>query len=148
MSFQTSLGASVSRCSVEAMSGVIVALALGAACAWPSPERQLLLNFFQACRVYDTTVLARMATASCNPHTDGVVQDFDMVSVENRLAPAPARPIREVTIRARVRPLGGPAVERTIAVTLEQIEGRWLVTALTPLRASQTLPAASSARPR
>lgn len=124
------------------------ALALGAACAWPSPERQLLLNFFQACRIYDTTVLARMATASCNPQTDGVVQDFDMVSVEDRRAPAAARPTRDVTIRARVRPLGGPVAERTIVVTLEQIDGRWMVTAVTPPRASQTSPAASSARPR
>ena len=124
------------------------ALVLGAACAWPLPERQLLLNFFQACRVYDTTVLARMATASCNPHTDGVVQDFDIISVENRRTPAPARPTRDVTILARVRPLGGPVAERTIAVTLEQIDGRWMVTAVTPPRASQTSPATSSARPR
>ena len=130
------------------LASLSAALVLGAACAWPSPERQLLLNFFQACRVYDTTVLARMATASCNPQTDGVVQDFDMVSIENRRAPASARPARDVTIRARVRPLGGPVAERTIAVTLEQIEGRWMVTALTPPRASQTSPAASSALPR
>jgi hypothetical protein len=125
------------------------ALVFGAACAWPSPERQLLLNFFQACRVYDTTVLARMATASCNPQTDGVVQAFDIVSVENRRAPAAAaRPNRHVTIRARVRPLGGPAAERTLAVTLEQIDNRWMVTSVTPLPASQTSPAASSALPR
>ena len=132
------------RRSLTALSAALVA----GACAWPSPERQLLLNFFQACRIYDTTVLARVATASCNPQTDGVVQDFDMISVENRRAPAPARPTRDVTIRARVRPLGGPVAERTIAVTLEQIEGRWMVTTLTPPPASQTSPAASSARPR
>ena len=54
-----------------------------AACAWPSPERQLLLDFFQACRVYDTTVLARLATVTFNPRTDGIVQDFDIVSVED-----------------------------------------------------------------
>jgi hypothetical protein len=132
----------------RSLAGLSAALVLGAACAWPSPERQLLLNFFQACRVYDTTVLARMATASCNPHTDGVVQDFDMVSVENRRAPAPARPARDVTIRARVRPLGGPVAERMIAVTLEQIDNRWLVTSVTPLPTSQTSPAASSALPR
>ena len=117
----------------RSLAPLFAALTLGAACAWPSPERQLLLNFFQACRVYDTTVLARMATASCNPQTDGVVQDFDIVSVEYRRAPAAARPARDVTIRARVRPLGGPVAERTIAVTLEQIDRRWMVTSVTPL---------------
>jgi hypothetical protein len=131
----------------NALAALSAALAVGA-CAWPSPERQLLLNFFQACRIYDTTVLARMATASCNPRTDGVVQDFDIVSVEHRGVPAAARPARDVTIRARVRPLGGPVAERMIAVTLEQIEGRWMVTTVTPPRASQTSPAASSDRPR
>jgi hypothetical protein len=132
----------------RSLASLSAALVLGATCAWPSPERQLLLNFFQACRVYDRTVLARMATASCNPQTDGVVQDFDVVSVANRRATAAARPARDVTIRARVRPLGGPVAERMIAVTLEQIDNRWLVTSVTPLPTSQTSPAASSALPR
>lgn len=128
----------------RSLAALCAGLVLGA-CAWPSPERQLLLNFFQACRVYDTTVLARMATASCNPQTDGVVQDFDIVSVEDRRA---SWPTRDVTIKARVRPLGGTVAERTMAVTLEQIDGRWMVTTVTPPRASQTSPAASSALPR
>jgi hypothetical protein len=116
------------RSSLAALSAALV---LGAACAWPSPERQLLLNFFQACRVYDTTVLARMATASCNPQTDGVVQDFDLVDVERRPAGAAARPTTDVTIRARVRPLGGSVTEQTLGVTLEEIDGHWMVTAVT-----------------
>lgn len=127
---------------------VALAIALGSACAWPSPERQLLLNFFQTCRVYDTTVLARMATASCNPRTDGVVQDFDMVSISSRQAAGVAGPVRDVTIRARVQPFGGPAVERTLAVTLEQVDARWMVTSVTPLPASRISPAASSAPPK
>ena len=126
---------------------VYIPLLAGAACVWPLPERQLLLNFFQACRIYDTTVLARLATASCNPRTDGVVQDFEIVSVRDvdRGAGGPAR---EVTIDARVRPLGGSPAARRMTVTLVQVEGRWMVAGVTPLRASRTSPAASSALPK
>jgi hypothetical protein len=107
---------------------LLAALVLGGACAWPSPERQLLLDFFQACRVYDRTQLAKLATASCNPKTDGVVQDFDIVSIERREA---AWPVREVTITAHVRPLDGEVTERRLVVTLEQMDRRWMVTAWT-----------------
>ena len=101
-------------------------LLFGAACAWPSPERQLLLDFFQACRVYDTTVLARLATASCNPQTDGVVQNFDVVGVD-----AVASGARVVSIDARVRPLGGSAAPRRLTIRLEQVQGRWMVANIT-----------------
>ena len=127
---------------------VVVALLLGVACVWPSPERQLLLNFFQACRVYDTTVLARMATVSCNPRTDGVVLSFDIVRVTNEAAGGRGHRRRDITINARVRPIGGEATERTVVATLEEIEGRWMVTDLTPSPASRTSPAASFALPR
>ena len=120
---------------------VSVALVLSAACAWPSPERQLLLDFFQACRVYDTTVLARLATVPCNPRTDGVVQGFEMVRIDQ------APDARQVTIRARVRLFDGQSSEREITASLERREGRWVVTGLTPPPASQTSPAASSAPP-
>ena len=120
---------------------VSVALVLSAACAWPSPERQLLLDFFQACRVYDTTVLARLATVPCNPRTDGVVQVFEMVRIDQ------APDARQVTIRARVRLFDGQSSEREITASLERREGRWVVTGLTPPPASQTSPAASSAPP-
>ncbi len=117
-----------------------------AACAWPSPDRQLLLDFFQACRAYDTTVLARLATASCNPRTDGVVQDFDIVRAEEVGGQGLAR-AREVTLNARVRPLGGSPAPETLTVRLEQVNGRWMVAAVTRLPASRTSPAASSAPP-
>ena len=109
------------------------------ACVWPIPERQLLLDFFQACRVYDTTVLARLATVPCDPSADGVVQEFEMVSVDR------AAGARKVTIRALVRSFEGQVSERTIAVAMAQRDGRWMVTGLTPPPASQTSPAASSA---
>jgi hypothetical protein len=116
--------------------------ALTTACVWPSPERQLLLDFFQACRAYDTTVLARFATVSCNPKTDGVVQEFEVVSVDR------APDARNVTIRARLRSLHGQVSEQTISVAMGRLDGRWMVTGLTPPPASQTSPAASSALPK
>jgi hypothetical protein len=124
----------------------LTALTLLACCAWPSPDRQLLLDFFQACRVYDTTVLARLATAPCNPATDGAVQEFDIVRAEEVTGAAGAR-ARELTLDALVRPLGGSAAPRTMTVRLEQVEGRWMVSAVTRLPASRTSPAASSAPP-
>jgi hypothetical protein len=124
----------------------LTALLILAACAWPSPDRQLLIDFFQACRVYDTTVLARLATAPCNPRTDGVVEDFDIVDAREVDGQSSAR-AREVTLNARVRPLGGPPGPETLTVRLEQVDGRWMVAAVTRLPASRTSPAASSAPP-
>ena len=124
----------------------LTALPLLACCAWPSPDRQLLLDFFQACRAFDTTVLARLATAPCNPATDGVVQEFNIARVEEVTGPEGAR-ARELTLDALVRPLGGSAAPQAMTVRLEQVEGRWMVSAFTRLPASQTSPAASSARP-
>jgi hypothetical protein len=122
------------------------ALLLLAACAWPSPDRQLLIDFFQACRVYDTTVLARLATTSCNPAADGVVQDFEMLRTEEA-STASGVSAREITLEARVRPLGGSPVRQAMIARLERVDGRWMVAAVTRLPASRTLPAASSARP-
>ena len=119
----------------------LVYLLSAAGCAWPSAERQLLLDFFQACRVYDTTVLARLATVPCNPKTDGVVQEFDIVRIDR------AAEARQVTIHSTVRSFAGQLSERNVTVSLERRNGRWMVTGLTPPPASQTLPAASSARP-
>jgi hypothetical protein len=112
------------------------------ACVWPSPERQLLLDFFQACRVYDTTVLARMATTACSPATLGVVDGFEMVRVVNE------GNRKEVTIDARLHTLAGEGREGPFVVELEDVDGRWLVTNLTPPPASQTSPATSSAPPK
>ena len=124
----------------------LTALLLFPACAWPSADRQLLLDFFEACRLYDTTVLARLATTTCNPTTDGVVQDFAIVNAED-VGEVNGGRAREVTLNARVRPLGGSPAPQTLTVRLQQVEGRWVVSAVTRLPASQTSPAASSALP-
>ena len=131
--------------------GLLLCAPLAIGCAWPVPERQFLIDFFQACRVYDTTVLARLSTIPCNPRTDGIVQTFELVAVERERDGA-----RRVTIRARVRAWEGGVSERTMTVGLERRDDRWMVTSLggsetarpTPPPASQTSPAASSAPPR
>jgi hypothetical protein len=133
----------MSRCSVRVKAALSVALiSFVPACVWPSPERQLLLDFFQACRVYDRTVLARLATIDCNPRTDGVVQAFDVVNIDR------TSDGRRVTVRARVRAFEGGITESTLVVSIERRDGRWVVSGITPPRASQISPAASSVPPR
>ena len=117
-------------------------LMITAACALPSPERQLLLDYFQACRLYDLTVVERLSTVTCNPRTDGVVSRFELLDVE-RVSPGE----RRVTIQAFVRMFDGSSSDEPMTVTLSQKDGRWMVSAITPPRASQTSPAASSGRP-
>ena len=127
----------------------LLVLALTGACVWPSPERQLLIDYFHACQIYDTTVLAMLSTVPCNPRIDGVVENFEIESVEHLEQPASEEPARRVTIRARVRSLDdSPVEERTFAVRMERRDGRWRVTGLMPSPVSRTSPAASSAPPR
>ena len=119
-------------------SAPLVALLACAACVVPSAERQLLMNFFAACEVYDTVAMARFGTAACNPRTDGVVESFDIVESADT----------EVTIAARVRPLGDQPRDRMLRIGLARnAEGRLVVSAITPLPASRTSPAAFSAPP-
>jgi hypothetical protein len=100
-----------------------------------------MLEFFEACRIYDTTVLAKLGTAPCNPKTDGVVQGFEITRIDR------APDARRLMIRAQIRSLEGQVSERTIAVALAREDGRWKVSGLRPLPASQTSPEASSVRP-
>lgn len=138
-SHQTTRSPDVARTLKRAL---YTAVMLAGGCAWPSPERQLLLDVFQACRIYDLTVLERLSTAPCNPKTDGVVQTFDLIGVE-RLTPAS----RRVSIQAAVRMFDGSTSDRAMTITIAERDGRWMVTDITPPPASQTSPAASSAPP-
>ena len=128
--------------------GAAATLALvSGACVWPSSERQLLLDFFQACRVYDTTVMARMATAPCDPKRFGVVEDFQIENVRHDRTTA-GYPQEEVALRARIRSFDGDIRERPVVATLEQVDDRWIITALTQPPASQTSREASSVPPK
>src|SRR5215216_1878102 len=59
---------------------ILTLLAVG--CGVLSPEEQLLTRFFEASRLHDTTVVARMSEVMFNPRVDGVVQDFRIENVE------------------------------------------------------------------
>jgi len=96
----------------------------------PSPEHQLLTDFFEASRLRDRTVLARMASVVFEPRRDGVVQEFKVVDDG---ADAPSK---VVTVNARVRTPDGQTVERTFAFT---IDGRF-ITGFQQLPASRTSP--------
>ena len=133
------------------MRAALVALllaALSSACTRHSQERQALIDFFDASRLRDTTILGNMATATFEPRTDGIVQQFDIEQVE----PQPPRPdgqriveVKEVTVIAQVRTPGGELVPERLIVTFERpAGGRWTIT---QLRASRISRAASSAPP-
>ena len=104
----------------------LVALAIAAgACAAAPQERSLLEAFFRAARLHDTTALAAIATTTYNPRTEGTVQSFEIVSAE------PERNGRKrVMVEARVRTPEGRVVPRTLVVTLEARDGRWLITGI------------------
>ena len=55
---------------------------LTAACSLGrAPEEQVLTNFFRASRVRDNATLANISAVSLDARTDGVVQDFEVVSI-------------------------------------------------------------------
>ena len=60
---------------------LLLAIAV-AACRVLSQEEQLLMRFFETARLHDTTVLAKYATVTFNPRTEGVVREFDVERVE------------------------------------------------------------------
>lgn len=65
-------------------------------------EEKILEDFFRASRLRDNATLGNFATTSFDPRTDGVVQDFDVVSVsEDRRRPLPLRQYAEALETAK-----------------------------------------------
>ena len=93
-----------------------------AACGVLSPEEQLLSDFFEAARVYDTTVMARLSAAPLNPRTDGIIDSFTVEGVDHTDAAS-----ERVTITARVRRFDGEASSRQFVFTLTRLDGRWFI---------------------
>ncbi len=89
-----------------------------------SPEEQLLTRFFEASRLYDTTVVARLSSVTFNPRVDGVVDDFAVEKVDG------AGGAERVTVRAQVRGPDGRVTPRRLLFTLQRQDGRWFITAL------------------
>lgn len=92
------------------------------ACGVLSPEEQLLTDFFEASRVYDTSVMARLSARPMNPRTDGIVDAFDVERVDR----SPEGNER-VTVAARVRRFDGQVASRQMVFTLRREDGRLFI---------------------
>ena len=101
-------------------------LIFAAGCGVLSPEEQLLSDFFEASRLHDTTLIASFADATFNPRLDGVVQDFDVETVERGSDGQSSR----VTIAAQVRGPDGRVSSRRLEFTLRRQDGGWFISAL------------------
>jgi hypothetical protein len=104
----------------------LLALAVSAVgCGVLSPEEQLLTRFFEAARLHDTTVMAKYATVTFNPRTEGVVQTFEVDEVE-RVADR----LKVVTLRAHVRGPDGRMAARALRATMREQPDGWMITEL------------------
>jgi hypothetical protein len=112
------------------------------ACSPASVEEQTLLRFFVAARTLDSTIIQKYSTIGFNPRTEGIVQSFTMRTM------SPERQGRkDVTIDAVVREPGGAVVRRRLTASFQRIDGRWMITGLRQIPASQTSREAFSVQP-
>jgi len=107
---------------------ILGVLIFAAGCGVLSPEEQLLADFFEASRLYDTTLVAGFADVTFNPRLDGVVQDFDVDTVERGSDGQSSR----VTIAAQVRGPDGRVSPRRLEFTLRRQDGRWVISGFRP----------------
>jgi hypothetical protein len=116
-----------------------LALALSA-CA--TSEQALLEQFFSASRLRDTTALQSIATVVFEPHQQGIVRTFEIVSVVR--AQRNGNAAKDVTVEAPVFLPDGGSVRKRLVVTIEQRGGdtsaRWLVTGVRDAEESPTAP--------
>ena len=96
---------------------------VAAGCGVLSPEEQLLTDFFEASRLYDTTVVARMSDVTFNPRVDGVVQDFQVENVEEDAGGQSER----VVVQAQVRGPDAHVTPRRFVFTMQRRDGRWFI---------------------
>jgi hypothetical protein len=117
----------------------LLAVGLAAALAGCSPraEEPILGAFFQASRLRDRTALQKLATASFDPATQGIVTKFEITGVSSRREGDVA--VKDVVILAPVRSMNGRVVEKRLVVTIAQLDGRWMVVAITDAAASGPL---------
>ena len=87
-----------------------------------SPEEQLLTDFFEASRVYDTSVMARLSALPLNPKTDGIVDAFDVQRVDRTDGSA-----SNVTVTARVRRFDGQVGNRQLVFVMIRRDGRLFI---------------------
>lgn len=87
-----------------------------------SPEEQLLTDFFEASRAYDTTAMARVSAMTFNPRTDGIVDAFTIERVESN-----GDGTEQVTVIASARAFDGQVGSRRLVFTLGRQDGRWFI---------------------
>ena len=87
-----------------------------------SPEEQLLTDFFEASRVYDTSVMARLSSVPLNPRTEGIVDAFDVLHVDRDDADN-----ERVTVNARVRRFDGQISSRQFVFAMTRRDGRLFI---------------------
>ena len=92
------------------------------ACGVLSPEAQLLTDFFEASRLYDTAVMARLSARPMNPRTEGIVDAFDIQRVDKDDDGS-----SRVTVNARVRRFDGEVGSRQLVFSLVRQDGRWFI---------------------
>jgi hypothetical protein len=80
--------------SVYLLAPMFVAVAVLGACSSQPPEANIVRQFFRASQLRDNQTLANFATVSFDPKTDGVVTDFDVVSV----SPERGEPLQIATL--------------------------------------------------
>jgi hypothetical protein len=102
----------------------VLVLLISAGCGVLSLEEQVLGDFFQAARLRDTTMAARVSAIDFHPLVDGVVERFDIVRGSARQDEGDVR--RLVTIAAAVRRPDGVTENRQLTAAFERnAAGRW-----------------------
>ena len=92
------------------------------ACGVLSPEEQLLDRFFEAARVYDTAVMARLSAVPMNPRIDGIVDTFTIRGVDRAQDQT-----ERVTVAANIRGFDGKSRPRDLIFTVTHRDGRWFI---------------------
>jgi hypothetical protein len=107
---------------------VIASAVIATACGPIPPDEQVVRRFFEESRTYDKTRLAAIAQVVFDPRVEGVVERFSVVERSDR--PLPENQLRRrLTIQADVRSAAGRMDQRTLVVTLEGRDRKWIVTA-------------------
>ena len=92
------------------------------ACGVLSPEEQLLTDFFEASRVFDTSVMARLSAVPLNPRADGIIDSFEIERVDRS-----SDQQERVAVAARVRAFDGQVTSRRLVFTLTRRNDRWFI---------------------
>jgi hypothetical protein len=95
---------------------------IAAACGVLSPEQQLLTDFFEASRLNDTTVMAKLSAMPLNPGANGIVDAFEIERKDDLGSEA-----ERVQVTARVRSLNGDTTSRRFVFTISHRDSRWYI---------------------